>query len=93
MAMAIRAPDGTLLESLGEEVEEDRIPLDTPEGKDGGDCGMSSPLCGGRGASVGMCRCGGIGGYAPDPPGPYNVIDQLVVALHDAGLNTNPKHR
>ena len=35
-----------------------------------------------------MCSCGG---YDPDFLGPPNPIDQLVVALHDAGLNTNPK--
>ena len=31
------------------------------------------------------------GGYVPDPPGPPNPIDQLVAALHDAGLSTNPR--
>ena len=30
-------------------------------------------------------------GYNPDFLGPPNPIDQLVAALHNAGLNTNPK--
>ena len=95
MAMAICTPDGTLQETLGEDGEEEHIPPGTPESKDGDDCGMSPPprgSHGGRGASVSGCRCSSIGGYAPDPPGPYHIIEQLVVALHDAGLSTNPKH-
>ena len=31
-------------------------------------------------------------GYNPDFLGPPNPIDQLVAALHDAGLNTAPKY-
>ena len=33
------------------------------------------------------------GGYDPDFQGPPNPIDQLVAALRDTGLNTNPKHK
>ena len=33
------------------------------------------------------------GGYNPDFLGLPNPIDQLVTALHDAGLNTHPKHQ
>ena len=33
------------------------------------------------------------GGYVPDPPEPPNPIDQLVAALCNAGLSTNPRRR
>ena len=41
--MAIRTPDGTLLETLGEDGEEEHIPPDTPENKEGDDHGASPP--------------------------------------------------
>ena len=94
MAMVICAPDGTLLETLGEDKEKECIPPDTPENKDGDDRGTSPPPQGSRGvrgASASGCRCGSIGGYAPDLSGPYYVIEQLVAALQDAGLNANTK--
>ena len=96
MTMVIHTPDGTLLETLGEDGEEEHIPPDTLESKDGDDHDTSPPPRGshsGRGESVSGCRHGSIGGYALDHSGPYHVIEQLVAALRDAGLNTNPKHQ
>ena len=96
MAMAICAPDGALLENLGEDGEEEHIPPDTLESKDADDCGMTPPPRGshsGRGTSISGHGYGSIGGYALDPPRPYHVIKQLVAALHDAGLSTNLKLR
>ena len=47
-------------------------------------------FCGNRDRIGGAYSCGG---YNPDFLGPPNPIEQLVAALRDAGLNTNPKCR
>ena len=33
---------------------------------------------------------GSLREYAPDPPGPPNILNQLVAALCDASLQANP---
>ena len=74
---------------------EDGPPPPTGSGKDGrGEQKTSPTLKGHHGdrdrssGAGGACSCGG---YDPDFLGPPSPIDQLVAALHDAGLNTNPK--
>ena len=42
---------------------------------------------GGLGSGQG---CGGLRNYDLDPPGPPNILNQLVAILHDAGLQANP---
>ena len=44
---------------------------------------------GGPGAPGGACGCSGAREYDPDPPRPPNILDHLVVALHDASLEGN----
>ena len=44
-----------------------------------------------RDQTGGTCIC--VGAYDPDFLGPSNPIDQLVAALCNAGLNTNPKYQ
>ena len=46
------------------------------------------PGHGGAGGSA--CGCGSKGHYDPDPPRHVNILNQLVAALHDAGLEGNP---
>ena len=91
--MAKYTPDGTLLEVLGkgEEGEEQEDPKDPAQGEEDGASSGHSSGCSGRHGSSGACRCGGIGTYDPGAPGPHNILDQLVTALHDAGLDANPK--
>ena len=47
----------------------------------------------GRGGPGGACRHGGTREYDLEPPGPPNILDQLVAALHDASLEGNPQCR
>ena len=37
------------------------------------------------------CGCGGLRDYDPDPPGPPNILNQLVATLCDASLQANPQ--
>ena len=46
--------------------------------------------CGGMDGPGGAHGCSGIREYDPDPPRPPNVLNQLVAALYDAGLQANP---
>ena len=102
--MAQYTPDGTLLEVLdeGKGGEEQQNPDGTlqREGDRGGagngqgsGCGRP-PFhvrgCGAMGAPGGACRCSGVREYDLDPPRPPNILDQLVAALCDAGLEGNP---
>ena len=64
----------------GKDSRGERITSLTPKGHRG-DRGQTG--------SVGGMRS--HGGYDPDFLGPPNPIDELVAALCDAGLNTNPK--
>ena len=45
---------------------------------------------GGMGGPGGVCGCGSVREYDLDPPGPPNILNQLVAALHDTGLEANP---
>ena len=83
--MAKYAPDGTLLEVLGKDEEEER--LKNPEDHDRNGSGH-----GGRHGLSSTHGCSGIGTYEPDAPSPLNILDQLVAALHDAGLDAYLRH-
>ena len=46
------------------------------------------------GGPGGACRYGSIREYGPDPPGPPNILNQLVAAVCEAGLEGDPRcHR
>ena len=80
--MAKSAPDGILLEVLGkgEEGEEGEEPQSPEEhGRKGGPGGTHR-------------RSGSIE-HGLDSARPPNVLDQLVAVLHDAGLETHPRHQ
>ena len=95
------APDGTLLDILDEgKWKEEQNPEDAPQGKESGHGGKGNG-CGGpayhmrghgrRGGPGGAHKCGGTRKYDLEPPGPTNILNQLVAALHDAGLEGNPR--
>ena len=50
---------------------------------------MQSKL--GHRATGGACGCRSIEHYDPEPPGYANILDQLVAALCDTGLEGNPQ--
>ena len=62
----------------------------------GGGCG-EAPLQlreqghGRMGGLGGGCGHGGLRDYDPDPPGPPNILNQLVATLHDTSLQANPR--
>ena len=76
-------PDGSVVDEVNSG-EDDPVPP-RGAGRDNRGERRTSPTPGGAGGSH-LC-----GGYVPDPPEPPNPIDQLVAALHDAGLSTNPR--
>ena len=105
--MAWYTADGTLLEVLEEGVDGDEWenPKDTQQGEEAGHGGVGNGQDSGCGkAPLHVRGCGGMGGlgsgrgysslrdYDPDLPWPPNILDQLVAALHDTGLQANPWH-
>ena len=83
-------PNGSVVDEINS--GEDGSPPPKGSGRDDrGEC-VTSPTPGGYFGN--RDQTGGVhshGGYNPNFLGPPNPIDQLVAALHDAGLNTNPK--
>ena len=106
--MAQYAPDGTLLEVLdeGEEGEEQQNPESALQGEEE-DCGGAGNGQGngcsgppyhmrghsGQGVPGGARQHGSIRGYDLEPPIQPNILDQLVAAQCDAGLQANPTHQ
>ena len=101
--MAQYTPDGMLLKVLdeGEGGEEQQNPNGAPQRGDHGGAGNGQgSACGGppfhvrvhgaMGGPDGACRCSTVREYDLDPPGPPNILNQLVAALHDTGLEGNP---
>ena len=76
--MAKFTPDSTLLEDLGEGEEGEELQSPEEHSKNG--------------EPGGTHRCGSSGEHGLDSPRSPNVFDQLVAALHDAGLETCPRH-
>ena len=93
------APDATVLDILdkGERGEENKNPGD-PKGEKGRGAignGCSSPPYhmgshSRRGEPGSACRHSGTREYDPEPPRPANILNQLVAALCDAGLEGTP---
>ena len=85
-------PNGSVVDEINS--GEDGPPPPKELGKDRGEWKTSLTHKGHHGdrdqssGAGGMCSCGG---YDPDFLGPPNPIDQLVAALCNAALNTNPK--
>ena len=81
-----------LLEILGEGEERPENPEDHDHGKEDDTSHDHESGCSGGHGLGGTHRCSSIGTYGPDAPSPFNIIDQLVAALHNAGLDANPQH-
>ena len=83
-------PNGSVVDEINS--GEDRPPPPKGSGKDDRGEWVTSPTPGGHHGD--RDQTGAVGSHGennPDFLGPPNPIDQLVAALHDAGLNTNPK--
>ena len=88
-------PDGSVVDEVNSG-EDDPVPPRDAGRDDRGERRTSPTPTGHRGDGNPSGGAGGVhphGGYVPDPPGPPNPIDQLVAALHNADLSTNPRHR
>ena len=88
-------PDGSVVDEVNSG-EDDPVPPRGAERDDRGEHRTSPTPTGQHNDRNPGSGAGGVhphGGYIPDPPGPPNPIDQLVAALCDAGLSTNPRRQ
>ena len=96
-------PDARVTDILnkGEQGEENKNPEGNPKGEKcrgatGDGCSGPPYHMGSHGRRVqpgSTCICSGMREYDPETPGPpANILDQLVAALCDAGLEGNPQH-
>ena len=96
------APDARVLDILneGKQGEENKNPEGNPKGEKGHGAtvdGCDGPpyYMGSHGRRVqpgSVCVHSGTREYDLEPPGPANILDQLVATLCDAGLEGNPQH-